>query len=496
MPPHPLRRFLACLAALLLAFPASADTPAPAPAPEAMAAPGDADALLALAAERWTGDLDAMVARGFVRVGTVYSPLFLTYDGPEQTGLTVDVAAELEKHLRKTLGKPARSLTVIVLAIPREEIVAAVADGRIDIAMANLTITPERSEQVAFSAPLLTGVRELVVTGAAAGTIATLDDLVATGLHLRPSSSYAASLARLNADRTAAGLAPIPLHPADERLEDHDLLELVDAGVLPAVAVDDHKAGLWAQVYDGITVHEDLALAEGGEIAWAFRKDSPGLEKAVNAFVKTAKKGTLLGNTLFKRYYGSPERVTNALDPEPQARFREVISHIRTHATAYGFEPLLIAAQGYQESRLDQSRRSKAGAVGIMQLLPSTAKDPNVGIPDIHKAERNVEAGVKYLRFLRDRYFSDPGIETSDAALLSFAAYNAGPGNISKARRKASEMGLDPNVWFGNVEIATARAVSREPVDYVRRILKYYASYRFFLEEKAETGAAAASSGN
>ncbi|MEL6265928.1 MAG: transglycosylase SLT domain-containing protein, partial [Pseudomonadota bacterium] len=257
------------------------------------------------------------------------------------------------------------------------------------------------------------------------------------------------------------------------------LLEMVGAGALPATVVDSHKAALWVQVFEEIQVGE-LALAEDQAIAPAVRKDSPRLLEAMNGFVATAKKGTLLGNILFKRFYEGPERVTDALSPEPTEKLRETFGFIRDHAGEYGFEPLLIAAQGYQESGLDQSKRSHVGAVGIMQVMPATAKDPNVAIPDIDVAERNVEAGVKYLRFLRDRYFDDPAIAAEDRIFLSLAAYNAGPGNLRKARRKAEAMGLDPNVWFGNVEVATARSVSREPVVYVRNILKYYSQYRAF----------------
>jgi membrane-bound lytic murein transglycosylase MltF len=120
-----------------------------------------------------------------------------------------------------------------------------------------------------------------------------------------------------------------------------------------------------------------------------------------------------------------------------------------------------------------------------MQVMPATARDLNVDIPDIHIAERNVEAGIKYLRFLHDRHFSDPAISLLDRTLFAFAPTTPGPCNIAKARRHAEEMGLDPNVWFGSVELAAARAISREPVTYVRNILKYYVTYRLLEERRA-----------
>ncbi len=138
----------------------------------------------------------------------------------------------------------------------------------------------------------------------------------------------------------------------------------------------------------------------------------------------------------------------------------------------------MLAALAYQESGLDQSVRSNAGAVGIMQVLPSTAADPNVGIPDITTMENNIHAGTKYLRFLRDRYFSDPAVDDFNQTLFSFASYNAGPARVRQLREEASRTGLDPNVWFGNVEHVAAKRVGRETVQYVSNIAKYYVAYK------------------
>jgi membrane-bound lytic murein transglycosylase MltF len=422
---------------------------------------------------------------GYLRFGTAYNPVMLYYDGPKQQGLSVDLAAEFEKHLRKTLGKSASNLTVVPTPLPREGMLEALVGGRVDVLAANLTITPARAARVDFADPILKGVAEIAVTGPAAPPIESFDDLAQTAVHVRRSSSYFEHLAALNARRVADGAAPIPVVEADENLEDNDLIELVDVGVIPAAIVDSHKAELWAKVFEHVSLRPDLAVNEDGEIAWALRQDSPQLMAAVNGFMAQARKGTALGNILFKRYLVETDRVRNALAPGEDAKFIEIIDFIRTHAAAYDFDALLIAAQGYQESGLDQSKRSPVGAVGIMQIMPATARDPNVGIADIHVAERNVEAGVKYLDFLRDRYFSDPAISPLDRTLLSFAAYNAGPGNLAKARKRAAAMGLDPNVWFNQVELAAARVISREPVVYVRNILKYYVTYRLFQERRA-----------
>ncbi len=370
----------------------------------------------------WTGDLDGIVERGFLRIGVAYGALFFNTDGPMESGINVDTAREFEKHLREKLGRPARDLTVVLAPLPRDRMISALGVGHVDLLMANLTITPERLEQVDFGSPIKENVRELVVTGPSAPPIATLDDLASVVLHVRPSSSYFEHLTALDAQRRAAGKPPLQIVPVEQSLEDEDVIELVHLGVLPATVVDDHKALLFAKVFDKATVREDLAVNEGGQIAWAMRKGSPKLMEAVNSFMKVARVGTTLGNILVNRYFKDEDRVRSALDDDARSRFEEVIGFIRANAGKYDFDALLIAAQVFQESGLDQKKRSPVGAVGVMQVMPATARDRNVAIADIHIAERNVEAGVKYLRYLREQYFNDPAISLLDKVLLSFAA--------------------------------------------------------------------------
>ncbi len=458
---------------------AATETEPPAqPAPDPAEATSTKSEIIEHVLEAWTGDLDGMVERGFVRLLTAHNPLYLSYDGIDQRGLAVDLARAFQEHLSELTGTRPGALQVVIMPVSRDDLLPYLIEGKGDFVAANLTITPARQAQVEFSDPTYPDVRELVITGPAAPDVAGLDDLVSSEVHIRRSSSYFEHLSGLNQARKEAGQDEIPIVEADEVLEDYDLLELVNAGLIPAVIVDSHKAALWAQVFENITVHQDLAINAGGSIAWAVRKDNPKLLAAINGFVKVAKKGTLLGNILIKRYLTSTDWIDDVRSGEAQKRYEATIDIIKKYAGQYDFDWLMIVAQGYQESKLDQSTRSKAGAIGIMQVLPTTAADPNVDIPNIEQAEPNVHAGVKYLRFLRDQYFDSSEIEPLDRVLLSFAAYNAGPGNIAKAQQKAVQMGLDPNRWFGELEIAAAKTISREPVLYVRNIYKYYVAYK------------------
>ncbi|MCP4877437.1 MAG: transglycosylase SLT domain-containing protein [Gammaproteobacteria bacterium] len=456
------------------------------------AASGQQDEILEHANEPWSGDLDGITERRFLRILTVHNPLFFSFDGAKQKGMVAELAKMFEDHLAEEIGR-VRSPTVIVIPVGRDELLPGLIEGRGDVVMGNLTITPERQKLVDFGPPLHPNVDELVVTGRAAKNTDSFDDLVKTGLYVRRSSSYFEHLQALNAERKTQGKKPIPVTKADENLEDYDLLDMVNAGVIKAIVVDSHKAIFWEQVFDKIKVHRDLSVHSGNQIAWAIRKDSPGLMKSITAFGKTVKKGSLLGNIVLKRYLGNTRWIKNVLAGKDRKRYEDTIEVIKRYAGQYEFDWLVIAAQAYQESRFDQSKRSSAGAVGVMQLLPSTAADKAVGIPDISTLENNVHAGVKYLNWLRQTYYTDETISPLDRVLFSFAAYNAGPGNMKRARRRAKKLGFDPNRWFANVEIGMYRAVSGEPASYVRNIYKYYVTYQGLEEsrqarEKAREG--------
>jgi membrane-bound lytic murein transglycosylase MltF len=144
----------------------------------------------------------------------------------------------------------------------------------------------------------------------------------------------------------------------------------------------------------------------------------------------------------------------------------------------------MIIAQGYQESGLDQEVKSHAGAIGIMQMLPSTAASKEVGIRDISTAENNIHAGVKYMHWLRNRHFAEDDLDPQNQTLLVLASYNSGATRVKRLRHEAAARGLNPNVWFQNVEVIAAEQIGRETVQYVRTIYKYYVAYRLVMEQE------------
>jgi len=435
--------------------------------------------------QAWSGDFDGMVERHVIRALVPYSKTFYFLDGADQRGLEYELLKEFEKYINTELKK--RHLKVRLLVIPtnRDRLLPNLVKGLGDIAAGNLTITPERLKQVDFSDPYFKGVNEILVTGRAAPHIKTVEDLSGKEINVRASSSYYASLKSLNAKFKKAGKKQMKLVLADEYLEDEDLLEMMNANLIPMIIVDSHKGEFWKQIFTDLTLHPDIKVREGGQIAWALRKNSPKLKEVINGFMKKHRSGTLMGNILFKRYLKSTKWVQNSLSDEEFQRFKDAVQFFKKYAGKYDFDWLVVAALAYQESRIDQSKRSPAGAIGVMQLLPSTAADPNVGIHNIEKIENNIHAGVKYLRFMIDRYYAKEPMDSLNKLLFAFASYNAGPAKVAKLRKETGEMGLNPNIWFRNVEIVAAKRIGRETVQYVSNIYKYYVAYRLIVDKRA-----------
>lgn len=439
------------------------------------------DLFLKQAIQPWTGDLDGMVERRVIRALVAFNRTNYYLDGADQKGISYEALKQFEGQVNRNLKNRHFKVRVLCLPVPRDRMIPHLLEGRGDIAVGNLTITPERLRQVQFSNPFYTGVNEVVVSHSSVEGLNRLEDLAGREVYVRASSSYHESLLQLNRSLKKAGKQEVVLIKADENLETDDILEMVNAGLIKITVADDHLADFWEQMFGNISVRRSLVLRSGGSIGWAFRKGSPLLQKSVNAFVKENKKGTLIGNMLVNRYLRDPRQIENSLSPDKIDELAKIADLFKKYGEDYDFEWLLLAAQGYQESRLNQNLRSKKGAIGVMQILPSTASDPNVDIGQIEKLENNIHAGAKYLRFLVDRYFNSSNLSDEVRHLLALAAYNAGPRRIVVARKRAGEMRLDPNRWFQNVEVMVAKRVGRQPVDYVSNIYKYYISYRLLL---------------
>ncbi|HEY2920202.1 MAG TPA: transglycosylase SLT domain-containing protein [Candidatus Binatia bacterium] len=349
-----------------------------------------------------------------------------------------------------------------------------------EIAAGNLTITAERLKLFDFSLPVRDNVSEILVMNKADPALASLDELAGLEVHVRKTSSYYESLRGLNERFRQAGKPQMRLTLVPDELEDEDMMEMVAAGLLRLIVVDDWKAKLWATILPKIQLRPELALRTGAKIGWAVRKDTPKLKAVLDEFVTLNLKGTDRAAIHLATYQRRFKALHDSTAVHEWKKFEETLAFFEKYGGQYGFDHLMLAAQGYQESRLNQSARSRGGAIGIMQVMPATGKQLAVG--DITKAEPNVHGGTKYMRTLFDRYFKDANFDEQNRTLFAFASYNAGPSRIAKLRVEAKDQGLDPDKWFNNVEIVASKRVGQETVHYVRNIYKYYTADRLQLD--------------
>lgn len=434
--------------------------------------------------EPFTGDLPQLRERRMLRVLVSFSRTGFFVDHGRPRGFEYELVREYERFVNRGIEDRRERLQVVFVPMPHDRLLQALEDGHGDVVAAGLKVTPERDRRVAFTVPYIRDARSVVVLHkSVSDRIETLDDLAGRRVHVPPGTSYEYGLTDLSLRMMRNGKAPIRTVRTDRSLFNEDVLALVDAGIIPITVVDRHVAEVWAAALPNLVVRDDLVVSDRGRMAWAVRKGNPELRDSLDAFMRANGRGSLIGNVLFNRYYVHNRWIKNPISIEKQAKLKPLIELFQKYGNRYHFDWLALAAQAYQESRFEHERVSSAGAVGIMQVRPTTAADRRVAIRDIDQLEANIHAGVKYLAWLRKRYYSSPDIDPKAQVNFTWAAYNAGPTKINRLRRQAARMGLDPNRWFGHVEQVAAREIGPETVDYVANINNYYVSYRLAFDE-------------
>jgi membrane-bound lytic murein transglycosylase MltF len=424
------------------------------------------------------GDLDSMIARRRIRALVPYTQMYYYIDGKERRGIAFDALNLFEKQINDQLGYYPPKVRVLFIPVNRSQVIPLLRDGFGDIGYAGITITEDRKKIADFSLPTITGLKEIVVGGRTSPKLHTLADLSGKEIYLREGSSYESAVMKLNDSLARFSVPPVIIKTVDPYLETEDMLGLVNSGVIPYTATVEEAARLWSTVMDSLVLFDKMPLATNVSYGMLFRKDSPKLKRAADKFVQKNARGTVVGNMIYNQYVKNVKLVPAMHNKRTVAQVKTLRKTFERYGAAYRLDWLLLVAQGYQESGLNQQARSGAGAQGIMQVLPTTAAGQPIFIKDISTVDNNVHAGVKYMRWLVDQYFSDAEMDTLNQQLFALAAYNCGPGRTAQLRRMAKAKGLNPNKWFDNVEIIAAQEIGRETVQYVSNIYKFYASYR------------------
>jgi membrane-bound lytic murein transglycosylase MltF len=439
--------------------------------------------VLAMPYGKHTDDLDGMVERRNIRALVMINPIGFFYDKGKPMGAIYEAAREFQTYINTKWKSGTLKVGVTFIPVRPDQAEAALTQGIGDFIANAVVITPGRQERVAFTIPIQKNVRQVLVTGENFGTISRLEDLGGKQIYVNPLSVNYQKLQQINGSFQKAGKPQILVKPADNNLLDDDLVEMVNGGLLPATVTTEDRAKLWSQVLPHLTMHPELVIASGEQTAWVVRKNNPQFLKLLDEFIASRGLGTSFGNTLLRRYLQNTKWVRNSTSPEELRKFQALRTMFEKYAGEYDFDYLMIMALGYQESLLDQDKRNPTGATGIMQVIPKYAAAAPIDVPDVTKADANIRAGVKMLRHIEDQYFDDPKLDRLNKTLLTFASYNAGPTRIAKLRQQARGEGLDPNLWFNNVELIVAKSIGQETVTYVSNVYKYYVAYKLAEEQ-------------
>jgi membrane-bound lytic murein transglycosylase MltF len=440
----------------------------------------DEQAILHPIKKPFKGDLDKIRKRRIIRVLVSYCKTNYFFDHGKPRGFEYELLKAYENFLNRNEKNRFAKTRMIFIPVPFDRLFQYLNDGRGDIAASSLTITPERQKIVNFTKPYIPKVDEIVVLNRRVKELRVVGDLSNRRVYVRKKSAYVTHLRALNAELKKMKRPPVNIIESQDYIVTEDILELVNAGIVDITVADEQEAEAWSQVLPDIVIRKDLKINSEGSIAWAVRKGNRRLLSSLNEFIKKNKKGTLLGNILFERYYQNSKWIKNPTTATERQKLNKLIGLFKKYGSRYHFNFLELSAQAYQESGLDNSKRSPNGAIGIMQVLPETASDRNINIKNIQMLNNNIHAGTKYLNFLRTRYFSNPKIAPADRVFFSWAAYNAGPAKINIMRQETLKRGFNPNKWFFNVEKITDELIGRETVDYVSDINKYYVAYQLY----------------
>ena len=433
--------------------------------------------------EKWHGDLDGIVKRRLLRVLVAPNKLGFYFDGSTMHGALYEYCREFERFLNHKLHTGNLAIHLVFIPVGRDNLLPKLAEGYGDLVATMMVTSTQPQYAVDFTDPLYDDAKAVIVSGPGE-QLSRLEDLSGRQVYYFSNTIPYENLRRLSADLQRDGKPPIHLTPAAPDLQVEDLLEMVNAGLVPMTVAEDKIAQYWAKVLPNLKIQSHIVVA-ASPLAWVVQQNTPQLKSIVNEFIRDHKVGTVYGNMVRARYLSHIKWAKGALAGEDLAHFEKMVRLFRTYGNKYDFPYLLLAAQGYQESGLNPGLRSKAGAIGVMQIKPSTAGAHPIDITGIERIDRNIEAGAKYLRYMVSHYYANEPMDQVTRGLFALASYNAGPDRIQKLRHLAAAEGYDPNRWFNNVEFIAAREIGAETPGYVSNIYKYYLAYKMTTEQDA-----------
>ncbi len=431
--------------------------------------------------------LEEIVKSGYIRVLTRNNDTsFFIYRG-HRMGFDY----ELGKRLAQKLG----IRVDMIITSSWSEMVPELLKGEGDVIAAEVTVTEARKKQVLFAEPW-GKTHEVAVWKDGTTPIKAIDDLAGKEVHVRKSSTYFETLTALNEKLKAAGQNEVRIKLVPDEMETEAVLQAVSRGEMLYTVADSLLADIHAASFPDLRIGP--ALSQDRDLSWAVRPSDSKLAKVIDDLLRELKRKPDF-NIMKKKYFEADRTLNSERKDKFYASETGTLSPydpiVIKYSQRHGFDWRLVAAQIYQESHFDPSRKSWVGAQGLFQIMPATAK--GLGITDSTDPEQSIRGGLKYMQQLTDHYqdVSDP-IERYRFAL---AAYNSGFGHVDDARRLAKADGRDSTHWQGVaaylLKLADRKTAAKarfgfcrgsEPVEYVRHIDERYTGYAQLVPLKKE----------
>ena len=434
--------------------------------------------------EIWSGSYSEMLQRGEIRLAVPYDRTIYVNDKGTPRGLAVEVSKGLAKWINTKYASQLKGKAVSIKMVPVVgiDLLNSVTSGRADIALGDIGLyEPIPNAQNLLINHASEAEQEVLVTGPSSPVLQKAADLSGQTVYGSRNTNFHTTLSALNKELKRDGKLPVNLISPLGDLDEEDLLEMLNAGLISYVIIGDWKFKLWQSIYKNIVVHENLSAKDAGWAGWVVRANNQDLNQDLQSFYQSddfKKSRSAFRQEDYKEHL---KGLKDPIDKTAWTRFESMRPLFEKYGAEYKLNPLFIASLGFQETLLNQSAVSAVGAVGVMQLMPATGM--SLGVGDIHLLEPNIHAGADYMNQLISKYFPDAQFDGNNRSLFAVASYNIGPNNVAKARDQAKQLGFDPNRWFGNVEFIATERMGYEPMIYVRNVYKYYISYRLKLKE-------------
>lgn len=421
-----------------------------------------------------------MLKMGEIRMAIPYGRITYMNSKNQMLGF----APELSKYFSNfLLAKYKKKVQIKVVPSAPGKLLAVIADGNADFALDYLNeySTNKNADRfLIYDHPRTE--KYLIVSNQNKEKVINLSDLSGKTV-CADRFTQVAAIEKTNEELKKDGKALITIYQDQLVLSDEDLLQMVNAGLIDYIWVTNWRAELWKPLLPNIAIHSETAITGGSPGDVIVSKMNADLAKDLLEFAASPYLDAALRDYRQKNFSHERFALKSPLTQTELNRFESMKKYFHRYGHENQLDPLFLAGLGFQESLLNQGAVSPSGAVGVMQLLPSTGASMNVG--NIYELEPNIHAGAKYINSLLREMSLESGLSENERGFFAVAAYNAGANNVRKARELAVKMGLNPNQWFLNVEMASARLLGLETFLYVRNVYKYYVTYDVWVRKTA-----------